>query len=135
MVGPLYSPFNSFSPAVISTDCAYIRNRLRSIYTRENCVQYGGFTRKKTRVKFYTNNYKQCKVLQSVSKTFRVFFTRVFRACISCVICVQYGGFTLKKHACNAAMLMACTVVIKAAVLAESSIMFFFLQFYRPQTG
>ena len=48
-----------------------------SIYMRVNCVQYGGYARKNTRAKFYTNNYTQCKILHSVSKILRVFFTRV----------------------------------------------------------
>lgn len=41
-----------------------------------------------------------------------IFLTRLFCACISFVICVQYGGFTGKKHACNAAIPVACAVLI-----------------------
>ena len=40
------------------------------------------------------------------------FFTSVFRTCISHVVSMQYGRFTHKKHACNAAMPMACTFCI-----------------------
>ena len=37
-------------------------------------------------------------------------FTQVFHACFSRGICMQYGGFPRMKHACNAAMPIACTV-------------------------
>ena len=76
-----------------------------SFYTSVNCVQYGGFTHKTTRVKFYTHNYTKCKILLSVSENLRVF---------SRVICVQNGSFTRKKHTCNAAMPVACTVAVKS---------------------
>lgn len=42
----------------------------------------------------------------------RIFFKRLFRAYISYVIFVQYGGFTGNKHAFNAAIPMACAVLI-----------------------
>ena len=48
-----------------------------SFYTSVNCVQYGGFTHKTTRVKFYTHNYTKGKILLSVSENLRV-FSRVF---------------------------------------------------------
>ena len=56
------------------------------IYTSVNCVQYGGFTHKTTRVKFYTHNYTKCKILLSVSENLRV-FSRVFflHACFASV--------------------------------------------------
>lgn len=41
-----------------------------------------------------------------------ILFTCLFRACISCVIYVQFGGFTGKKHTCNAAIPVACAVLI-----------------------
>ena len=41
-----------------------------------------------------------------------IFFTRVSHACFSRGICVQYGGFPRMKHACNAAMPVASTVVL-----------------------
>lgn len=90
-----------------------------SFYTSVNCVQYGGFTHKTMRVKFYTHNYTKCKILLSVSENLRVFsrvffFTCVFRECISRVICVQNGRFTRKKHTCNAAMPVASTVAVKS---------------------
>ena len=90
-----------------------------SFYTSVNCVQYGGFTHKTTRVKFYTHNYTKGKILLSVSENLRVFsrvffFTCVFRECISRVICVQNGRFTRKKHTCNAAIPVACTVAVKS---------------------
>lgn len=44
------------------------------------------------------------------------FFTCVFSACFSCVICVQYGRFTRMKRTCNAAMSVACTVLLLCAV-------------------
>ena len=54
-----------------------------------------------------------CKILHTVSKIFCVFFfTCLFRACITCVISMQYGRFTGKKHACNAAIPVACAVLI-----------------------
>ena len=40
------------------------------------------------------------------------FFTQVFHACFSRGICVQDGGFPRMKHACNAAMPVACTVML-----------------------
>ena len=54
-----------------------------------------------------------CNILHTVSKIFCVFFfTCLFRACITCVISMQYGGFAGKKHACNAAIPVACAVLI-----------------------
>ena len=37
-------------------------------------------------------------------------FTRVFHTCFSRGICIQYGRFLRMKHACTAAMPVACTV-------------------------
>ena len=45
-----------------------------------------------------------------------VFFTCVFSACFSHVICVQYGRFTCMKCMCNAAMPVACTVLLLCVV-------------------
>ena len=39
-------------------------------------------------------------------------FTRVFHECFSRGICVQYGGFQRMKHACSAAIPVACTLSV-----------------------
>ena len=70
------------------------------IYTSVNCVQYGGFTHKTTRVKCYTQFPKICVYFLVYFCMY--FFTRVFRECISRVICV------------NAVMPVACAVAVKS---------------------
>lgn len=63
--------------------------------------------------KFSTTFYTQFPKIRVYLLVYflRLFFTRVFRACIFRVICVQYSGFTRKKtHSCNAAIPVACTV-------------------------
>ena len=60
------------------------------------------------RVKFYTQIFLICVYFCMYFCVY--FFTRVFHMCFSHGICVQYGGFPRMKHACNAAMPMACTV-------------------------
>ena len=40
-------------------------------------------------------------------------FTRVFHECLSRGICVQRAGFPRMKHACNAAIPVACTVRVQ----------------------
>ena len=40
----------------------------------------------------------------------------MFSACFSHVICVQYGRFTCMKCTCNAAMPVACTVLLLCVV-------------------
>ena len=65
-----------------------------------------------------TSKQPACKVLHAnfrnlrvFSRVFlRIFFTQVFHVCFPRGICMQYGGFPRMKHACNAAMPMACTV-------------------------
>lgn len=78
------------------------------------------FTDFSQRWKMKVVNYTQytCNILHSVSENSRVsssvflrlFFTRVFRACIFGVICVQYSRFTRKKmHSCDGAIPVVCT--------------------------
>ena len=74
-----------------------------SFYTSVNCVQYGGFTHKTTRVKFYTHNYTKGKILLSVSENLRVFsrvffYIRVSRVYFSRNLRAKWQIYTQETH-------------------------------------
>ena len=65
-------------------------------------------TRKQPACKVLHANFPNLRVFSRVF--LHIFFTQVFHVCFPRGICMQYGGFPRMKHACNAAMPMACTV-------------------------
>ena len=66
------------------------------------------------RVKFYTQIFLIC--VHFLVYLCMYIFTQVFHECFSRGICVQYGGFPRMKHACNAAMPVACTVLVQRSI-------------------